>query len=63
MTITITINTGNAAFENKDAELARIVGKVADMLSHGNIASGVREAKPLRDSNGNTVGSVRVAGK
>jgi hypothetical protein len=63
VTITIRLDTGNAAFEDKDAEVARIVRHVADLLAAGRIAAGVREAQRLHDFNGNTVGSVTLTGK
>lgn len=62
MTITIKINTENAAFEgpNKDTEIARLMQKIADRFSEG----GSDYAKGnLRDYNGNTVGTVTVRGK
>ena len=56
MTITIKIKTDNAAFEDKDAEIKRILQKrlVDDWPFDRNT---------LVDYNGNTVGSVTVTGK
>lgn len=61
MTITIRITTGNAAFEDGDTnETIRILRDVIERISEG----GVVYAKgDLRDINGNTVGTVTVAGK
>jgi hypothetical protein len=58
MTITIKINTDNAAFEDKDAEVARIMAQVCrEFYSYG------PQPSRLRDSNGNTVGSITVRGR
>jgi hypothetical protein len=54
MTITIKINTGNAAFEDKEAEVTRIITNW--------LARGIRDAG-LMDYNGNRVGTVKVTGK
>ena len=59
MTITIKIDTGNAAFEdNKEEEVKRI-------LTHWMATDTITESGSirLRDYNGNTVGSVTVRGK
>lgn len=58
MTITIRLKTDNAAFEDKDAEIARIMQRLARDLEC--ISPGVRHA--IHDLNGNTVGSVTVKG-
>ena len=64
MTITIKLTTDNAAFEDdKDAEIGRLVHRVAQRLERGAIASGIRETQALVDLNGNRVGSVTVRGK
>lgn len=64
MTITIRIETGNAAFEgNKSGEVALIVGKVSQLIRQRQIPSGVQGARRLLDSNGNVVGTVTVTGK
>lgn len=47
---TLTINCGNAAFEDRNAELARILREFADKLERG-VDNGT-----LRDFNGNVVG-------
>lgn len=58
MTITITIKTGNAAFEpDPGTEVARILRDYADEVEGGWPAGGV-----LLDANGNVVGSVKVKG-
>lgn len=58
MTITIKINTDNAAFESR-RELRRILLEAVDQVTSRTRA----ELGPLRDVNGNTVGSVTVRGK
>jgi hypothetical protein len=57
--IIIRIATDNATFhEDGGAEVARILRELADRLAE----RGLREcASPLRDINGNTVGTVRIA--
>ena len=50
----ITIKTGNAAFENLEAELGRILRDLADRLE------AYDSPESLRDINGNNVGSVWV---
>jgi hypothetical protein len=55
MTITIKLNTDNAAFsDSKDAEVQRILRVW--------LAEGATSGK-LRDYNGNTVGTVTITGK
>lgn len=54
MTITITIDTSNSAFEDSPTwETARILRELADRLSHG---GGLPTLLWLRDANGNVVG-------
>lgn len=55
--MTITIGTGNAAFDsgNKGREIARILRELADKIEEYGDAYGAT----LRDINGNTVGHVR----
>lgn len=62
MTITIKIDTGNAAFQgdNKHPEIVRIVQEWAARLTTGNRWSNYPPT--LRDVNGNTVGTVTVTG-
>jgi hypothetical protein len=68
MQITITINTDNAAFEDgAEIEVARILADYARRLNDGltnleltSVLNNPRGRYALRDSNGNTVGSVRV---
>lgn len=48
------VEMGNAAFEDDEYELVRILGAVADMLRAG------RRQGTVRDSNGNTVGDFEV---
>lgn len=51
--ITITISTGNSAFEdNKEYEVARILRGLADKIEDG------REPSKLMDVNGNSAGKV-----
>lgn len=56
-TITITIVTGNAAFEDNDEEIRSILmtaaNKAVDMERDR-----ITESRSLQDSNGNTVGNV-----
>ena len=59
MTITITICTDNAAFEDDpESEVARILAAYARQLADG--LTNLSFARKLRDINGNTVGSVEV---
>lgn len=58
MTITIKINTDNAAFEDREAEVERII---KDWARQAQFVAGC--SQPLRDYTGNTVGSVTVTGK
>jgi len=55
-TFTITIETGNAAFDdgNEGNEVARILREAADRAEMGSTAT------PLRDYNGNVVGRMTV---
>lgn len=53
--ITITIQTTNAAFEDNQFEVARILRELAEAAE--NDALGERK---LRDINGNTVGKVEI---
>lgn len=55
-TFTITIETGNAAFDdgNEGNEVARILRAAADKAEAGSTAT------PLRDYNGNVVGRMTV---
>lgn len=59
MTITIRLSTDNAAFEDRDAEIGRLLHIVAERQRLGRGIDGVK----LLDYNGNTVGSVKVTGK
>ena len=52
--ITIKFNTDNAAFEDNSEELALVLAQAEKIISSGDFD------KPLRDSNGNKVGSVTV---
>lgn len=55
--ITITIETGNAAFEDAPAsEVARILRGLAERFED----AGDLDGCPVRDINGNTVGTVKV---
>mgnify|MGYP000207783470 CR=1 FL=1 len=53
MRFVIVIDTENAAFEDRDAEVARILRDVADRQDEG------RDIGTLRDANGNRTGSAR----
>lgn len=54
-TFTVSIDTDNAAFERDEAtEVARILHDVADQVARSGMW---RERKPLRDINGNAVGT------
>ena len=56
MTLKITINTDNAAFDGRmEYEVASIL---MTFLAH--IQNGGELERPLRDSNGNTVGEARL---
>ena len=60
MTLTITINCDNSAFEpDPGAEVARILHHLADEFSSG-LESG--DGVNLRDANGNKVGECYVNG-
>jgi molybdopterin converting factor small subunit len=59
MTITIKIETGNAAFEYEGEEVGRILHELAARV----VQRGSVTRETLRDYNGNTVGSVKVTGK
>lgn len=58
MKATISINMDNAAFTEDGGrpELARILRKLADDVENG------KAPVPLRDANGNTVGSMEIEG-
>lgn len=60
MTITIRLKTSNAAFEDRMDEVTRILTEWAQGLAVRGVILGT---KPLRDVNGNMVGSVTVTGK
>ena len=51
--ITITIETDNAAFDDFEEEAARILNDLARRVKYGSKG----ESIPIRDINGNTVGS------
>ena len=51
--LTITIQQSNAAFEDSDAETARILRQLADRVSNG-----VCVDDPVKDINGNTIGKM-----
>lgn len=55
--ITITIETGNAAFEDEPAtEIARILRDIAARFEAGSAFGGVQ----VRDINGNTCGGIEI---
>jgi len=58
--LSVTIVTGNAAFENMEGyECARILRELADRLMQSDDLSTVEEHR-LYDLNGNKVGTVKV---
>ena len=57
MTITIRLKTENAAFEDRDAEVTRILREWAARIPEDGYGA------KLYDVNGNTVGSVTITGK
>lgn len=61
MKATIIINMNNAAFEDNGhgEELAGIVGKLeSEIIANGNLYPGLTYS--LKDSNGNTVGTLKI---
>ncbi len=63
MTITITIDTGNAAFQDDetsvfDNESTEVIRILRDWLSHGSALRA--DVRPLYDYNGNKVGRIEV---
>lgn len=61
MTLTITINMDNAAFDNPSVELCRIFDGYIDSIVTADSVSDLPDEKKLRDSNGNTVGKAVVS--
>ena len=60
MRFTLTIDCGNAAFDDEGHELARILHELADSVAYP--GNGMQEAKDtLRDINGNKVGRWEMA--
>ena len=61
--ITITFDTDNAAFEGHDydMEVERMMLRATFLLKH-DLPRGKAGSIPLRDTNGNTIGSVKVEG-
>lgn len=57
MTITITIDCNNAAFDPPEPEIARILKTVCDKLEY---SIGHIDGIPLMDVNGNRVGRVEI---
>jgi len=56
---TLKIDTGNAAFQDTPAyEVARILRELADRMQERGF-----ENYPLRDANGNTVGTATLSGE
>lgn len=63
MKVTLTIKTGNAAFEdNPEIETARILRYAANRLANGTwmLNCVKRDEKKLLDTNGNAVGRMTV---
>jgi hypothetical protein len=56
--ITITINTENAAFSDNPAEVGNILRNLASMADAGRLTRTMD--LHLRDSNGNKIGSVMI---
>ena len=54
MRVVIDFATDNAAFDNGDGEIQRILANVVDDINHG------EQAGNIRDINGNTVGEWRL---
>lgn len=52
--IKIEFNTDNAAFEDADYEMAHVLEQAKNIINSGNYD------RPLRDSNGNKVGTVSL---
>lgn len=61
MTITIRLKTDNAAFEDKDQEVTRILHRWIERAAMGWLDSGT--VTKLMDYNGNAVGTITVRGK
>ncbi len=57
MTITIKIDTGNAAFEADPGECSALITNTARRITNGERSGGIM------DSNGNRVGQFKVTGK
>lgn len=58
MKITIEINKGNAAFEDNQFEIERVLVQAVDAVKGGFLAEG--ESTPLHDSNGARCGWVTL---
>ncbi len=57
--VKIIIETDNAAFgDDPGDELARILRRLADLYANGRLNADITHESPLRDANGNTVGSL-----
>lgn len=52
--IKIEFNTDNAAFEDADSEMAHVLEQARNIINSGNYE------KPLRDTNGNKIGTVSI---
>lgn len=64
MKATITIQCDNAAFDDSvSAELARILRDVADKVVMADMNEPFDKTLMIRDTNGLTVGALRVTGK
>ena len=59
MKIKIEFSVDNAAFDDFADEVAAVLRRVRDALS-GDICSHEKREFKLRDSNGNTIGSVKI---
>jgi hypothetical protein len=59
MKVTITIDTGNAAFEDGYSEVARILKERAERIEEAGYIAGAY----LYDVNGNKVGQIKATGK
>lgn len=59
MNITITIDTSNAAFEDNNEELSRILQVLADEAKQKGTGVHASYDHPIKDAYGNTVGYIK----
>lgn len=60
--VSLYIDTDNAAFDDMQAEVGRIVRELGEAIERGAVAIEDGAKKPLRDVNGNRVGAMVVEG-